>query len=146
MYSEHAAALPSGQFSPSIATSVEKPLPSWADEVVTPEQFFFSALDSTASWTGERRLLLAVLEEAVATFIRYKDAATTRGKRLFREVREWFWSDECNYVCSFSGICDHLHIDPDYVRAGLASLQRASVSQAKIVAPAGANLLRRASV
>jgi len=145
MYSEHAAALPAGQFLPRVTMGVEKPLPSWADEVVTPEQFFFSALDSTASWTGERRLLLAVLEEAVATFVRYKDATTTRGKRLFREVREWFWSDECNYVCSFASICDHLHIDSDYVRAGLASLQRMSIGQAKSVATPGANLLRRAS-
>ena len=146
MYSEHAAALPFGQFVPSVTIGAEKPLPSWTDEVVTPEQFFFSALDSVASWTGERRLLLAILEEAATTFIRYKDATTTRGKRLFREVREWFWSSECNYVCSFASICDHLHIDPEYVRAGLASLQRVNARQAKPAAVPEANLLRRTSI
>jgi len=145
MYSEYAVALPSGQFLTNVTLGSEKPLPSSADEIITPEQFFIPASDSIANWTGERRLLLAVLEEAVATFIRYKDATTTRGKRLFREVREWFGSNERNYVCAFESICDHLSLDPDYVRSGLASLQSGGRRQPRAMATSGANIPWRAT-
>ena len=94
-------------------------MPSWSEEVLTPEQFFPSARDSAAAWSGERKLLLAVLQDALASFFRYRQDPTTRGKRLFREVHEWFWSADRQWLCSFESICDNLHLDADYIRRGL---------------------------
>ncbi len=101
-------------------------LPSWAEEVLTPEQFFPPAADSLKHWTGERRLLFAILQDAVDHFFRYRHARTTRGKRLFRETRDWFWSKERNWLCSFESICAHLSLDADYIRMGLKRIQDAA--------------------
>jgi hypothetical protein len=94
-------------------------LPSWSEETLTPEQFFHSATDSAVAWSGERKLLLAVLQDAVGSFFRYRQDPTTRGRRLFRETHEWFWSTDRQWLCSFESICDNLHLDASYIRRGL---------------------------
>lgn len=123
MFSEHVRPLPVGQFSPAPVDLTRRPLALVMDEIITPEQFFTSVRQSAASWTGEQRLLLAVLEDAVSNFLRYKGSCTTRGKRLFREECEWFWSHEKRYLYAFETICDYLHLDPDYLRVGLQKLR-----------------------
>jgi hypothetical protein len=82
-------------------------------------QFFPTPLGSTGSWTGARRLLLGVLEDAIANWCRYRHASSTRGKRQFREACDWLWSDDRSWLYSFTSICEHLDLDPDYVRARL---------------------------
>ena len=106
-----------------------------------PEQFFTSGPESHASWTGERLLLLAVLQEAVHTYLRYCHSRTRRGQRLFAEVQAWFSSNERHYLYSFVSTCEHLDMDPEYLRRGI--VQRAA-STTKNSQPAHA-LPRRAS-
>ena len=72
-----------------------------------------------ASLVPEKRLLLAVLEEAVVTFQRYATEQGRRGRRLFREAEEWMGSEEMCWPCSFRNICDALGLDPGYLRQGL---------------------------
>ena len=73
----------------------------------------------TSSLVPEKRLLLAVLEEAVVTFQRYATEHGRRGRRLFREAEEWMGSEELCWPCSFRNICDALGLDPGYLRRGL---------------------------
>jgi hypothetical protein len=104
--------------SPESTTSMS----SITEEVLTPEQFFVPADRTGIAWTPERRLLLAVLEDAVVSFLRYRTDLTTRSKRLFRETQEWFASTDRTSVCTFESICDHLNLDADYLRLGLRRL------------------------
>ncbi len=97
---------------------------SWSAERLLPEQYFVPAWESAVVWTGERRLLCAVLQEAVHTFLTYRDARTARGQRLFREAQAWFWSEERDKLYAFENICLHLQLDPDYTRRGLQCWQR----------------------
>jgi hypothetical protein len=86
--------------------------------MVLPAQLFGTAgLD--ASLVPEKRLLLAVLEEAVVTFQRYAAEQGRRGRRLFREAEDWMGSEELRWPCSFRNICDVLGLDPGYLREGL---------------------------
>jgi hypothetical protein len=86
--------------------------------MVLPAQIFGKpGLD--ASLVPEKRLLLAVLEEAVVTFQRYATEHGRRGRRLFREAEEWMGSEELCWPCSFRNICDALGLDPGYLRQGL---------------------------
>lgn len=101
-----------------------------AEEILVPDQFFTAAAHSQVSWTPERRLLLAVLEDAVVMFIRYCNDHTTRGKRLFRETREWFASTDRTSLCAFETICDHLNRDAEYIRLGLRRLPTPNVATA----------------
>jgi hypothetical protein len=101
-----------------------------AEEILVPAQFFTAAAHSQVSWTPERRLLLAVLEDAVVMFIRYFNDHTTRGKRLFRETQGWFASTDRTSLCAFETICDHLNMDAEYIRLGLRRLPTAKVARA----------------
>ncbi len=85
---------------------------------VLPIQLFGN-LPPDASVVPEKRLLLAVLEEAVVTFQRYATDQGRRARRLFREAEEWVVSDETRWPCSFRNICDVLGLDPGYLRQGL---------------------------
>ena len=84
-----------------------------------PEQFFTPARESHERWTGERGLMLAVLEEAVHSYLKYRNSTTRRGRRLFAEAQAWFWSDDQEYLFAFENICTYLQLDPNYVRRGL---------------------------
>ena len=99
------------------------------NEVVTPEQFFPPAERSRIAWTPERRLLLAILEDAVALFFRYRTDPSTRGKRLFRETQAWFASTDRTSLAAFESVCDHLNLDADYIRGGLRRLPEANAQK-----------------
>ncbi|MCS6926068.1 MAG: hypothetical protein NZ578_09225 [Candidatus Binatia bacterium] len=67
----------------------------------------------------ECRLLWAVLQEGVETYMKYATATSRRGKRLFREAEDWIMQDDPTWLCSFVSICHILGLDPGYVRLGL---------------------------
>jgi hypothetical protein len=71
----------------------------------------------------ERRLLLAVLEDAIRTYLRYAGAHDSRGATLRTQVEEWFASDDCDWTFSFVSICDALGLEASYVRAGIGRLR-----------------------
>jgi hypothetical protein len=72
-----------------------------------------------ASAIPEKRLLLAVLEDAVITFQRYTGSTRRRGQRLFRETEAWIISDDVGWACSFRNVCDALGFDTEWLRQGL---------------------------
>jgi hypothetical protein len=88
-----------------------------------PEQFFVPAHESLRLWSGERRLLLGVLEDALHCFLEYRFERKGKGGRIFREVQEWFASTDTSWLYSFENICAILHLEPDYLRRGLQRWQ-----------------------
>src|SRR5262249_35765547 len=87
-------------------------------EAVLPSQYFsLPAVD--ASLQAEKRLMLAVLEDAVGTFQKYVNARERTGQRLFAEVEDWFAADEVEWPYSFLNISQALGLDPEYLRSGL---------------------------
>jgi len=42
-----------------------------------------------------------------------------REKQLFREVEEWFLSQDTDWLYAFENICSHLGFDPGSIRTGL---------------------------
>jgi len=85
---------------------------------VVPIQF----LDRTfhgAALQPEKRLQLAVLADAAATYTRSAPSAADTDNTVFVEVEEWFASESAAGPFSFVGICDSLGFDPAYIRRGL---------------------------
>jgi hypothetical protein len=89
-----------------------------SDLIIQPEQFF-AQQHGAFRRTGEYRLLVAVLQDAVVDWFRYCRADRPRERRLFQEVSSWFASTDHDSLFAFETICDHLGIDPDYLRRGL---------------------------
>lgn len=87
-------------------------------ETVLPSQFF-TAVHIDASLQPEKRLMLAVLEEAVGTYQKYTLASGRRARRLASDVEEWFDSDDTTWPFSFVRICQALALESEYVRVGL---------------------------
>jgi hypothetical protein len=81
-----AEAFPRESYAIAPARETERAMTSWAEEILTPAQFFTSATDTAIAWSGERKLSLAVLRDAVDSFFRYRNDPTTRGQRLFRTL------------------------------------------------------------
>ena len=92
---------------------------SWAEEALTPDQFFRFAAHPPAVWGGARQLLVAVLFNAVNTLFRYRHDHTKHGRRLLQETVDWFRSADRQWLYSFESICLHLNLDADDLRRGL---------------------------
>jgi hypothetical protein len=91
-------------------------------EAVLPSQFF-SRIQIDASLQPEKRLMLAVLEDAVGTFQKYVGSRERAAQRLFSDVEEWFGSDDQEWPFSFGNICNALDLDVAYMRRGLRTWQ-----------------------
>lgn len=68
---------------------------------------------------GEFILVQAILREAIRTYQKYAVKKGHRASRLFREVNEWFSSDDRQWLFSFVNVCDILGLEPTYIRTGL---------------------------
>lgn len=87
-------------------------------DVLLPGQFF-SFFRKEAGFDRERRLMLAVLEDAIDCFQKHAHATDLRGKQLFAESWEWIMSPDRRWLFSFENICQIVDMNPDYIRQGL---------------------------
>jgi hypothetical protein len=89
-------------------------------DTMTPLQFY-DRIFAEASLVPEKRLMLAVLEDAIATFQRafIQPRATLEETEDF-DVEAWLQSDDMSWPFSFASICQALDMEPDYLRTGLA--------------------------
>ena len=87
-------------------------------DTVLPEQFF-AALKHKAHADGERRLVVAVLEDAVNCFRKNLFAADPKAHQLFVEAEEWITAHDPSWFFSFANVCETLGLEPDYLREGL---------------------------
>jgi hypothetical protein len=88
------------------------------DEVLMPVQYA-DLLRGDAHRAPEHKLLFAVLEDAVRCWQLYGNAPSRRGQRLFRDVADWFASDDDSSPFTFMAISQLFGLDAAYVRAGL---------------------------
>lgn len=86
-------------------------------DTLLPEQYF--TLLGRKPLQGEKRLLLAMLEDAVHCFQTYLLAKKPHERRLFQEAEEWITSTDGLWFFSFENICDVLGINPGRMREAL---------------------------
>jgi hypothetical protein len=67
----------------------------------------------------EKALLLALLEDAIHCYRKFAAARNRAGRQQFHEAEEWLMGGGDGWVFSFENICDHLGIEPEYIRRGL---------------------------
>src|SRR5712692_3797621 len=90
--------------------------PGLEPETILPSQFF-DRFQIDASLQPEKRLMLAVLEDAVGTFQKYVTSSTRRGQRLFTEAEDWFAAPPTDWPFDFVSVCQALGLEADYLRA-----------------------------
>ena len=78
----------------------------------------------------EKRLMFAVMEDAVLCFQKYSPARNHREARLFGEAESWIFESDSDWWFSFENICAHLGLDADYIRRGLMRGHRTRAAKA----------------
>jgi hypothetical protein len=87
-------------------------------DTLLPSQYF-DRVRRRGQYDGERRLMIAILEDAVDTYRKQAGAHDPRGQQAFLEAEEWFDDVDRTWLYSFENICDVLDLDADYLRRGL---------------------------
>ena len=77
----------------------------------------------------ERRLLRAVLEDALQTLLKRAAATGLRARRLRDEALAWLLSEERSDVFAFESICETLGIDASWLRARVLSHLQAAADE-----------------
>ena len=90
-------------------------------DVLLKDQF---TARSGATVSREKRLMLAVLENALDSYQKYVFSRDGQGRQLFEEALEWLDSPNNDWLFSFRNICETLDINPDYLRQGLKDWRR----------------------
>ena len=76
---------------------------------------YFENLRSKTLLEPEKRLMLAVLEDAINCFQDNLLAQFGKRKRLFEEAEEWILAGDRDWFFSFENICEVCGINPEYV-------------------------------
>jgi len=102
-------------------------------DTLLPSQYF-DRVRRQRQFDGERRLMIAVLEDAIDVYRKQVAARDPRGRGLFRDAEDWIEDTERNWLYSFENICDVLDLNADYLRRGLHGLKdRAAMGKSSVV-------------
>lgn len=102
----------------SAAMTEERTSTPLEPDTLVPAQYF-DRVGSDVAFQPEKRLMLAVLEEAIATFQRHVLSDNRRSQRLVEEVEQWASGAEADWPFSFENVCAALDLEPEYLRAGM---------------------------
>jgi hypothetical protein len=67
----------------------------------------------------ERALLVALLQDAIHDYRKFKKARDREGRERFHEVEEWINESASDWIFSFENVCELLNLEPEYVRRAL---------------------------
>jgi hypothetical protein len=85
---------------------------------VSPAQFT-APLRFDASMVPEKRLMFAVLEEALVDYAKLAESTRPSARHALEELEAWFVGRGGWWPFSFERICEALDIEPAYLRSGL---------------------------
>ena len=90
----------------------------FAPDVVLPEQFFEGARrDSYIS--GEKALMLAVLEDGIRCFQEHLRNPRSNPRLLSQQAEQWIRAVDYEWPFSFQNVCETLGINPESLRGAL---------------------------
>src|SRR5262245_53619770 len=113
-------------------------------DIIVPSQFF-DRIRAERSGQPEKRLMLAVMEDAIATYQKSITGANRRQRRLLKETEEWISSADTAWPFSFENICAALDIEATYLRSGLKQWKGILLAQREPQAVALHSPFRRVS-
>jgi len=101
---------------------------------ILSSQQFFDRWRGAGRLEPERRLMLAVLQEAVDGFQENVFQHGRKQEESFKDAEAWFFSDDQEWPFSFLNLCEIFGFDPDYFRTGLLHWkERANSERSKLV-------------
>ena len=89
-------------------------------DTLLPEQYL-DTFRRKLQLEPEKKLMLAILEDAIACYQKYLFARDSKGRVLFEEADQWMQEEGGGSVFAFDSVCESLGLNPAYVRRGLAA-------------------------
>ena len=96
---------------------------------------FFGMLRSRTSGFGERRLAVAVFEDAVHCLERFRNARDYESRALYWEAEQWMDSREKEDLFSFESICSILGIRSHSIRERFCLWREGRLREAEGILP-----------
>lgn len=87
----------------------------FAPDVLLPEQFH-GPESAAAKSSGERSLMLAVLEDGIRCFQEFSRDHRVGPQMLGRQAQRWIESTSADWPFAFNNVCEFLDLDPDHLR------------------------------
>jgi len=88
--------------------------------ILEPDTFlpsqFFGTRGLSRQVEGEKRLMIAILKDAVECLDKYRGAKSSSGRCQYENALEWIQDTGTQWLFSFTNVCDLLEFDPDYMR------------------------------
>jgi hypothetical protein len=89
--------------------------------IVVPRPSLLAVLEPLHYQQGEKRLMLAVLKDAVTCIERYHSERGARSLQTYRAALRWIFAQDQEWLFSFENICLALDLDPGRLRSALRS-------------------------
>jgi len=89
-------------------------------DVILPEQFYDQA-NGLEQISGEKALMLAVLEDGIRCFQEHLKNPRVRPRLLARQAEKWIRSADWDWPFSFNNVCESLALNPECLRMRLLS-------------------------
>ena len=90
----------------------------------------FGLIYGRAAQSPEKRLLAAVLMDALLQFEKVRRPRGRREVQALDELRAWFYGADEDWPFSFENVCAHLNLEPDAIRARLARVSHTREARA----------------
>jgi len=87
-------------------------------DIFLPSQFYGNGALSR-QLEGEKRLMIAILKDAVECLEKHRGSRSGAGKISYQSAIDWVEDTDTEWLYSFTNICDLLGFDPNYLREQL---------------------------
>jgi hypothetical protein len=92
--------------------------------ILVPRLSLLTVLEQLHYQQGEKRLMLAVLMDAVTCIERYHSERGARSLPTYRAALRWVLAQDQEWLFSFENICLALDLDPGRLRSALCPSQQ----------------------
>ena len=99
-------------------------------DIFLPSQFY-GAGGLSRKLEGEKRLMIAVLKDAVECLDKYRGARSSVGQCQYQSAIEWVQDTDTDWLFSFTNMWDLFSFVPDYSRETLLKRENKYVKPAR---------------
>ena len=100
---------------------------------ILPVQFF--GVRERTTWSGEQRLMAAILEDAIAVYSKPEVPKASKARQVLRETERWLRSNDRNWTFSFLRVCEVLSLEPTAIRRKLRERRDEQRTPRRVAAP-----------
>jgi hypothetical protein len=98
-------------------------------DTMLPSQYFAAALRRRGALKPERRLIIAILQDAIECYQKNLFAREGKARQLYADAEEWINSEDRTHYFSYENLCEILDMSPEFMRRGLHEWRQRQLTQ-----------------